>query len=181
MQRPKCSHADCGLPCSQRGPQTCTKCTVPCIVPWRRESSYPRGISAGLKLGTCGWPHRITDWRCVLACAAKRSPMASRMLQPVLMTPNADTNEEGQSKVRSAMQARIYPPALPSTDQLPCLCIENVAKRACVITLHAVMLWSGGCSHGSHAPGRLHNVPAASAVRYMHVWPDWLTEQAINQ
>ena len=40
-------------------------------------------------------------------CTAKRSPMASRMLQPVLMAPNADTNEEGQSKVRSAMQVRI--------------------------------------------------------------------------
>ncbi len=42
----------------------------------------------------------------VCARAAKRSPMASRMLQPVLMTPNADTSKEGQSKVRSAMQAR---------------------------------------------------------------------------
>ena len=36
--------------------------------------------------------------------AAKRSPMASRMLQPVLMTPNVDSGEEGQSKLRRAMQ-----------------------------------------------------------------------------
>ena len=98
--------------------------------------------------------------------------MASRMLQPVLMTPNADTGEEGQSKVKRAMQVRAQlAPSIPLTN-------TNVAISAVrvVACLHFHVRKRAGSQYTDDSPcanevALPSDNPQQSVMRTVHVSP----------